>query len=520
MAVEEWQAEARARLANVDLSLATPEELAALEAALETSSLGSSFRNFITKADPNFIVYPHCDLVINEMQALYDGDFDRLMVCMPPRHSKSYLGTKLFPAYYLHNSPEANLILTACTGDLAKNKFSIELREFMTQAPINLALGASKSKDIWRTAKGGAVLAAGAGGTIIGFGANLFLIDDPVKDRETATSPLQQQKIFDWYRSVADTRTEPGCKMVMIMQRWDDNDLAGRILESEGEDWKLLELPALAKEDDPLNRELGEPLCPERYPREELLRKKRSMGSVFFESMYQQSPVPEGGYMFKSEHKRYFTRIDQTTYSLDGRIIDRHDCHEFLTVDMAHSEESTADFTVIMHALVTPERDLLVNRVWRGRWSRTKAEQEILDKLNWKDNKYLQFVVIERTQASISTIEEIGKHYAVRDPKPMVAKAVRAVPPSVLQERGKLWTPDPDTLGEEWMLEFEQEVYKFPAGKHDDIVDALSLAVEYMSEFRPTGASIHMPPSDATTDFNYSYYTTERNRSRLFPWMN
>lgn len=499
------------------LSLATPQELEAIRVALEARRLNGTFREFVVAADPRFIIYRHCELIIDKLQQLYDGDFNKLLVQMPPRHSKSYLGTLLFPAFYLHNNPDHNLILTACSADLARGKFSVELREFMQQPPINMEFGATKGKDIWRTENGGSVLAVGSGGTMIGYGAQLFIIDDPVRTRDEAASPLMQSKLYDWYQSVLVTREEPNAKTVFIMQRWHDQDLAGRILETEGDSWEVLSLPAIANdEDDPLGRELGEALCPERYPLSKLQERQTEMGHTFFEAMYQQNPVPEGGAMFKSEYARYFEYVDSDLLSLDGRIVDLNECVHFLACDLAQTTGRNSDFSVIMHVAVDKNGDLMILQIKKGKWKATRTEKEILDATTAHPN--IRFVVIERSVGSIPSIEQIQPRFPVRDPAPTTKKSVRAIPAQVHQERGKIWTPNPDE--HHWVVEFEHELYRFPASKNDDQVDALSWAVMHIKEGGGDGAFVTAAGKPMAGPPIWTSDSQPRPTSKLFPWMN
>lgn len=504
-----------ARVQEMDLTQATPEELAAIEVALKQGGMGNSFRDFIIQADPAFQIYQHCDYIIDHLQALYDGDIQNLMVWMPPRHSKSYLGTLLFPAYYLFKNPNHNIILTACSSELARSKFSIELREFMRGPGVGMEL-TTTGKDIWRTPQGGSVLAVGAGGTIIGFGAHLFVIDDPVKNRIEATSPSQQQQKYDWYRSVVDTRSEPGCKKVMIMQRWDDNDLAGRIIETEGDYWTVLQLPAVAMDEDPLGRKPGEALCPERYPIEDLERKRASMGRVLFEAMYQQQPVPEGGMLFNTKDARYFDFVgdNNQTISVDGTIYDLSELPQFIVCDLALTTEKQSDFSVIGHFTATPLGDLILVNLIRMKELTTVVEQRIIDYM--ERHKECQFAVIERSVGSIATVERMEKEMLVKSPSPTSKKAIRAVPAQVLQERGKFWTPSPEAVP--WMLEFEHELYRFPNGKHDDQVDVVAWATEY-ADTAKGGPMQLLAPSDTTSlDYQRNTQGRERTRSKLFRW--
>lgn len=175
---------------------------------------------------------------------------------------------------------------------------------------VNLAQD-SKSANRWNTIQGGSYTAAGVGGGITGKGAHVLLIDDPVKDREEAESETIRNKIWDWYTGVAYTRLMPGGAVILIITRWSDDDLAGRLIEKmesgDGDQWEIINLPAFATETDVLGRQIGDPLWPEWYDTEALNRIKNVLPSRDWNSLYQQNPIPEEGEYFKKDWFKRFT---------------------------------------------------------------------------------------------------------------------------------------------------------------------------------------------------------------------
>ncbi len=218
----------------------------------------------------------------------------RLVVNAPPRHGKSELVSMWTPAWLLDNWPGRRVIIAAYGADLAAGKFGRELREHFRLNPhrrITLHRDHG-SPSLWHTPQGGGMLAVGVGGPITGFGADLLIIDDPVKNWEQASSPTSRRKLIEWFNSTFYTRAEPGASILVAMTRWHEDDLSGYLVREHGDPWRLLRLPALAEGDDPLGRAAGAPLCPARYDADALEAIRRATGpGGAWEAMYQQRPT-------------------------------------------------------------------------------------------------------------------------------------------------------------------------------------------------------------------------------------
>ncbi len=214
---------------------------------------------------PNYIAANHHTLIADKLEALERGDIDRLMINMPPRHGKSELASRRFPAWFLGRNPDKSVIAASYNSDLATD-FGRQVRNIVACTGYSKLFETrlaedSRAANRWNTDDGGTYVAAGVGTAITGRGADILLIDDPLKDREEADSELQRQKIWDWYTSTAYTRLAPNGRIVVIQTRWHEDDLSGRLLEESkkgGDAWDVLELPAI--NDD------GEALWPEFYP--------------------------------------------------------------------------------------------------------------------------------------------------------------------------------------------------------------------------------------------------------------
>ncbi len=201
------------------------------------------------------------------------------MIFMPPRHGKSELGSRRFPAWYLGRNPGKSIIAASYNSDLATD-FGREVRNIVNAPEYGCVFESSLSADSkaanrWHTDAGGIYVAAGVGTAVTGRGADIFLIDDPVKDREEADSEIKRQRVWDWYTSTAYTRLAPGGAIILIQTRWNEDDLGGRLLEAQeagGDKWEVLDLPAI--------RDDGSALWPDRYSVEALERIKAAIARV------------------------------------------------------------------------------------------------------------------------------------------------------------------------------------------------------------------------------------------------
>ena len=273
-----------------------------------------SLRNYCLFMDAGYQMANHLDkVVIPELEDVISGKTDRLMLFCPPRHSKSETVSRKFPAYYLGRNPNHEIILTSYSFNLAKG-FSRAIRDQINdtryRALFNLRLKKDQGAvDHWglHGHKGG-LLASGVGGSITGHGADLFIIDDPLKGLKEAESELIRERLWDWYQSVALTRLHPGAKVIVVLTRWHKQDLAGKIVSdlTELKDWKVVNLKAVVetRDDqtkDPLGRRMGEVLWSERYNAEMLGKTKRRVGSKIWNSLYQGEPQDPEETKFKRE---------------------------------------------------------------------------------------------------------------------------------------------------------------------------------------------------------------------------
>jgi predicted phage terminase large subunit-like protein len=289
-----------------------------------TTRQGLLFRDFIRSAFPTFQFHRLSELLIDLLQQVADGQLTRLIVCCPPRHGKSQLVSRLFPAYWVSRHPELFCAIASYSGELAY-AHSREARHYYRST------GHALSKDSaavgnWLTPQRGGCIAAGVRGPFTGKGYNLGIIDDPYKGPEDAKSTLQRERLIDWLKSVWFTRAEPGltaegallpAAQVVVQTRWDHHDMTAWLLEQEAEEnpehWTVLNLPAIA-EPEAISmqiphtctkvadwRQPGEPLCPERVPLAVLQRIRTRLGSYWWNALYQQRPSPAEGLLFRKD---------------------------------------------------------------------------------------------------------------------------------------------------------------------------------------------------------------------------
>lgn len=256
------------------------------------------FNKWLPVVTPQFNwQWQHLSYIRQHLDAITRSDINRLMIFVPPRHGKSEMTTIRYPVWRLARQPDKRVIIGAYNQTLA-NKFSRKARRVAQEYRLPLSQERTAVED-WETEQGGGVRAVGVGGGITGQGGDLIIIDDPVKNREEANSETYRGKVWDWYTDDLYTRLEPGGAIILIMTRWHEDDLAGRILNSDdGVNWTVISLPALAETNDPLGRETGAALCPERYNEGQLARIQQVLGNSFY-ALYQQRPVAPEGEMFK-----------------------------------------------------------------------------------------------------------------------------------------------------------------------------------------------------------------------------
>lgn len=412
---------------------------------------------FTSYTNPGYQPARHHHRIAEKLEAVERGEIDRLMIFMPPRHGKSELASRKFPARYLGIHPHRQIIAASYNSDLATD-FGRDVRNLVASAEygevfpdVNLRYD-SKAADRMNTNHGGVYIAAGVGTATTGRGAHLGIIDDPFKDRQDADSEKQRELVWNWYRSTFFTRLMPGGAIVLIQTRWHEDDLAGRLLEQDGRiedggEWDVLELPAISK---------GEALWPEWYGVEALERIKRTIGPREWSALYMQSPQPDEG--------TYFQRHWLKSWSERPKNLRIYGTSDYAVTDGA------GDFTVHRIWGVCPKGGLYRLDGWRGQ---TSADVWIESKLDLIA-KWQPFAWFGEGGVIQKAIEPmLLRRMRERDLRcrlewlPSISdKPSRARGFQARAAMGEVWFEPEADLG---------EFLVFPAGKRDDDVDTASL---------------------------------------------
>ena len=445
--------------------------MATREIQAAISKAASDFAIYASLMGPPFEMPPHIELLINELELVERGMTDRLMIYMPPRHGKSVTASTLFPAWFLGRHPDKSVIAASYGAELALD-FGRRTRNFVadplhtTTFPKCTLAGDSSAVHRFALSAGGNYFAVGAGGPLTGRGADLLLIDDPIKSREEAYSQATRKSLQQWFESVAYTRLQPGAAIILIQTRWHQDDLAGWLLrEHASEGWRVISLPALAETKDLLDRFEGDALWPQKFPLETLNRIREAIGSQAWISQYQQRPAPEEGAIFKKD------------WFLSYAASDPPECSQIvMSLDTAFKTGESNDYSVIQIWGQMKNGFALLTQ-WRER----KEFPDLMRQAIAMGEKFSpHYVLVEDAASGQSLIQALQKEtrLPILPCKPMGDKLARASAVSPLAEAGKIFLPDQAP----WLRDFLDEVTSFPAAPHDDQVDALSQALNYMRE--------------------------------------
>lgn len=380
---------------------------------------------------------------------------------MPPRHGKSEICSKFLPAWFLGVWPDKRVILASYEADFAASwgrKARTLLETYGGQFGIEVAAEPSAA-DHWDIrGHAGGMVTAGIGGPITGKGADLLIVDDPVKNREAADSPAYRKKAWDWWTSTAYTRLEPNASAIVIQTRWHQEDLAGKLLaeaSSGGERWRIINFPAIAEEHDALGRRPGEALWPERYDIEALEKMRRGTLERNWAALYQQRPVPDGGFLF---HRESFEVV--STVPAGGSAVRYWD-----KAGTAGGGDYTAG------VLVAEANGIYyIVDVVRGQWSSGERNRVIRQTAAFDGPEVSVWVEREggsggKESAEISIQQLAG--YNVHADHVTGSKVARAESFAAQCEAGNV-----KLLRAAWNHDFIDELTMFPNGSHDDQVDA------------------------------------------------
>lgn len=443
---------------------------------------------YITRMYPGFQRAHHHEYICEQLQKVESGEITRLMIFCPPRHSKSLIVSQHFPAWYLGRNPGHQVIITSYGASLAEG-FSRKARNQIRYDPdwpfpqVKMAPDAQgveewhvqsqvKDKDGHIDIVEGVCKAAGVGGPISGKGADLLVIDDPIKDRAEADSEVMRKRVLEWYQDVARTRLQPGGRIVLMCTRWHEDDLPAHLIAQQaigGEQWIIINLPALAEKEDLLGRAEGEALWPEWFPVEALDAVRGGTTARTFAALYQQSPTQAGGNIFKRD---WFVRRYHTLPGLQEKI---------QTVDGAWETGVGNDYSVIA-TWGTDGVDYFVIDRWRARVEMPDLKMAVIDQYN-KHRPSL--VLIEDSASGKAAIQSLRRESSIPilPIKPIGTKIARAEAVAPTFETMKVRLPD----DADWVSDFVEEHVSFPSAAHDDQVDTTSMALKRLALATPPG---------------------------------
>lgn len=459
----------------------------------------------------DFNVRPHLQYLSDRIaQAVTDvenGIGRRLIVEMPPRTGKTFTATQITPSWVLTRHPDWPIVLSSYSSDLATS-WSLQIRRWVESGKLGSGVAVAPDSgraEGWETTEGGKLTARSLGGGTTGFGAKVLIIDDPHKDFIEAHSARAREDVWQWWLGVGSARLHRPALVIVIMTRWHEDDLAGRLLSTEypgdPDDWEVIRFPAIAEEDDVLGREPGQPLYSpltdetEAEAIEQWENVRRDVGSYTWSALYQQRPAPPEGAIFAMSDWRFWTTDperashhedgsldpDGTTILLDPATLSGGEWVDSWDTSFKGGENS--DFVVGQRWVrVGANRYLMAQK--RGRWTFTRTVDEMTawakpdDPIGSPFGHLVHRRLIEDTAngpAIINTLKDRISGLKPISPRASKEARARAISPEV--ESHNVLLPHPDMPGYEWVGDLLDELREFPNSAHDDQVDALTQAL-------------------------------------------
>jgi len=451
-----------------------------------------NFIDFVKHVWPAFIQGKHHKTYAEKLQNVADGKSTRLIVNMPPRHTKSEFASYLFPSWLMGRKPTSKIIQATHTSELAvgfgrKVKNLIDSPEFSDIFPgVSLATDA-KASGRWSTNKGGEYYAVGVGGALAGRGADLLIIDDPVSEQD-ALSPSALDNIYEWYTSGPRQRLQPGGSIIIVMTRWSVRDLTAKVLKKQAEggadQWEVVEFPAIFPETDNV-------LWPEYWKKEELEAVRSSIPIGKWNAQYLQNPTAEEGAIIKREWWNIWENDEPP-----------HVSYIIQSYDTAYSKSERADFSAITTwGIFSPEdgeaEAIILLDAQRGRWDFPELK-EVAQKLYREYDPDMILIEQKATGTPLThELRRMGIPVTPFTPSRGADKFTRMNSCAPVFESGMVWRPDT-----RFADEVVEECAAFPNGENDDLADSMTQAI---LRFRQGGFIV--TPSDYEED---EYYRDKR----------
>ena len=441
------------------------------ETAKEKNLSKTDFLTFVKMMWSGFIGGEHHEIMADAFERVAKGELKRLIINMPPRHTKSEFASYLFPAWFLGQYPDKKVIQTAHTAELAvgfgrKVRNLIQSKDYQNVfSGIELSTD-SKAAGRWNTNKRGDYFAIGVGGAVTGKGADILIIDDPHSEQEAQLgqyNPDVYDKVYEWYTSGPRQRLQPGGAIILVMTRWSKRDLTGKILKSmterEGADeWELIQLPAILPS--------GTPLWEEFWSLDELDSLKAELPVAKWNAQYMQEPTSEEGALIKRE---WWQDWDSRNLPSPTFVLQSY--------DTAFLKSNNADYSAVTTWGVFETEDNGQNCILMHA---EKARFEFPDLRRRAHELYLQYrpdmVIIEAKASGLPLVAELrrmGIPVTTFTPSRGNDKFARVNSVSPLFEDGRIWAP----YHEMYAQEVIEECAAFPHGDHDDYVDSVTQAI-------------------------------------------
>jgi len=468
----------------------------------EREEARGSFMTFVKKVWPHFIEGAHHKRMANAFERVARGECKRLIINMPPRHTKSEFASYLLPAWFLGNFPEKKIIQTSHTAELAvgfgrKVRNLVDSDVFSETFPGVGLQADSKAAGRWNTNQRGDYFAIGVGGAVTGKGADILIIDDPHSEQEAAlaaTSPEIYDKVYEWYTSGPRQRLQPGGSIVIVMTRWSQRDLTGQVLKADaqrgGEGWEVIEFPAILPS--------GKPLWPSFWSLAELEALREELPNGKWQAQYQQNPVGNESAIIKRDWWQWWEEDNPP------------ECEYILQAwDTAFEKNNRADYSAgTTWGVFTHHKDnqkyLILLNTYKKRVEFPELKKDVLREYN----EYEPDTLIVEKKASgaplIYDLRAMGIPVSEYTPSKGQDKFARLNSVSDIIASGKVWVPRT-----RWAEELVDEIASFPSGEHDDLVDSTTLA---LMRFRQ-GGFLRLP-SDEPEDI--VYFKGSRARDKYY----
>lgn len=462
-----------------------------LDEAKQREAAQENFLDFVKLMWPAFICGKHHKIMAEAFERVVRGELKRLIICMPPRAGKSELTSYLLPAWYLGKHPDHKIIQASHTAELAvgfgrKVRNLVGSPEYQKVFPNVSLQSDSKAAGRWSTNKAGEYFAIGNSGALSGKGANCLIMDDIMSEQEAITGAWDRSvydKLYEWYTTGPRQRLQPGGSIIVVMTRWSKLDIVGRLLDEsvknpEGDQWELIEFPAILPS--------GNPLWPEFWPLEEVLKIKAALPVGRWNAQYQQDPTSEEGALIKRDWWNVWEGEKPPQCSA-----------VIVAMDTAFSKTERSDYSACVcfgvfdhpNATGKPIPNLILLDAWKDKMEFPELKAATVQ--YYKDWQPDMFIIEKKASGAPLIAELRNAGVPVQEFTPTRAtgdKIVRVNAITDIFASGVVWAPD-----EQFAIDVVEECAAFPSGDHDDYVDAVTMA---LMRFRQGGFIIPTDEDD------------------------